>query len=127
MGTKGDNFFDLIFISGVYHHIPLEEREKVTTDIKRMLKKDGYIIIFEHNPYNPITQKIVNSCEFDRDAILLTSKNLKEYFSDKNCKLEKSAYTLFFPKQLSFLRPLEKYLEKVPCGGQHYVLYKKIK
>ena len=42
-----------------------------------MLKNDGQLIIFEHNPLNPITRKIVKECEYDEDAILLTPKKNK--------------------------------------------------
>ena len=29
------------------------------------------MFIFEHNPYNPITLKMVANCEFDADAELI--------------------------------------------------------
>ena len=36
-----------------------------------MLSEKGNIFITEHNPYNPVTRKIVSECAYDKDAILL--------------------------------------------------------
>jgi hypothetical protein len=35
--------------------------------------------------------------------------------------IDESSYCLFFPQQLSALRPFEKYLRWLPMGGQYLV------
>ncbi len=58
------------------------------------------MIIFEHNPYNPITRFMVNTCEFDKDAVLLTRKELIKIFINNGFSLIKGKYCLFFPPRL---------------------------
>ncbi len=36
-------------------------------------------------------------------------------------EIDESSYCLFFPQQLSALRPFEKYLRWLPIGGQYFV------
>ncbi len=119
------NFFDLIFISGVYHHIPINNRKESTLKIYNLLKKRGKAVIFEHNPYNPLTVKMVNTCVFDEDAILLNKKELTHLFLTNGFKYLKSNYSLFFPPRLKKFDFLEKYLNWIPFGGQYYLMVEK--
>ncbi len=119
------NFFDLIFIAGVYHHIPIKRRNDVSRQIHKLLKTHGKVVVFEHNPYNPITMKMVNTCEFDQDAIVLNKKELINIFLENNFSCEKSSYTLFFPPKLKKFSFIEKYLSWFPLGGQYYIVIKK--
>ncbi len=119
------NFFDLIFIAGVYHHIPTKERTDVSKQIYNLLNIHGKVVVFEHNPYNPITMKMVNTCEFDRDAVVLRKKELINIFLKNNFSYEKSSYTLFLPPKLKMFSFIEKYLSWFPLGGQYYIVIKK--
>lgn len=113
--------FDLIFLSGVMHHIKVDERKATLALLKSLLKKDGKIIIFEHNPLNPVTRKLVRECPFDEDAVLLRARELKSLLLEVGVNKAQSYYTLFFPAMLKFLRPLERYLRFLPLGGQYVV------
>jgi len=118
--------YDIIFIAGVFHHISPKERHNVSRNISSMLKNDGQLIIFEHNPFNPITRKIVKECEYDEDAILLTPKKLISYFSKiKKMKLKEKKYYLFIPQKFRFLNFIEKYLSWFPMGGQYFLVFNK--
>jgi len=75
--------FDLIFIAGVYHHIEPSLREEVTRRIYSLLSDNGKVICFEHNPYNPLTRHMVNTCEFDEDAVLLNKRELVNIYNLK--------------------------------------------
>jgi ubiquinone/menaquinone biosynthesis C-methylase UbiE len=48
-----DDYFDLIFLSGVYHE--LAEKKKVLTELKRLLKPGGRIVIRERTETGHIT------------------------------------------------------------------------
>lgn len=120
-----DNFFDLIFIAGVYHHIPVEQRNFVSQQIYKLCKSNAKIVIFEHNPYNPLTMKMVNTCEFDKDAVVLKKNELIKLFLDNNYSYINSSYTLFLPPKLKILNFIEKYLFWCPLGGQYYIVVKK--
>lgn len=112
--------FDLIFVSCVFHHIRSGERSVVTERINRMLKPSGDIIVFEHNPYNPLTRKIVRNNPIDADALLIPMKNLEELFLGSGFRRLSHGYTVFFPGFLKTLRPLEVYMAWLPLGGQYY-------
>ncbi len=117
--------FDLIFIASVFHHIHPSLRNDSLKDIFSLLKKGGIVVCFEHNPYNLITRYLVNTCDFDKDAVLLKKKELIKLFKKNNFKYLNSAYTLFFPPKLKRFNFLERYLSWLPLGGQYYVSFKK--
>ena len=113
--------FDLIFIACVFHHIAPPLRQGVMAQIHRLLNSGGELFIFEHNPYNPVTQKMVSACPFDADAVLLKPKELAGLMAESGLRVEKPRFALFFPSFLASLRPLEPRLKALPLGGQFYV------
>ncbi len=116
------NKYDLIFVAGVFHHIAPELRRDVVKRLLNLLNKNGVICVFEHNPYNPVTRHMVNTCPFDEDAVLLTKRGLKEtLLQHGNAKIVDSGYCLFFPEKLKKVAFLESFLTKIPLGGQHYI------
>ncbi len=123
--SKYHESFDLIFVSCVFHHIQPALRKDSMKNIYNLLKKDGQFYFFEHNPYNPITRHIVNTCVWDSDAILLKPKDSIGLIKDAGFKIEHKKYTLFFPAFLKFLRFMESFLFFLPLGGQYYIKAKK--
>lgn len=119
--TASGDLFEVIFIAGVFHHIPVNERSAAMKSLYRRLVPGGTIVIFEHNPFNPVTRKIVNDCPYDRDAVLLKPKELKNLLEDAGLSVRRSAYCLFVPPSLSALMPLEAKLGWLPLGGQYWV------
>lgn len=119
------NYFDIIFIAGVYHHIHPSIRNEVTENIRNLLKVGGRMICFEHNPYNPLTRHMVSTCAFDDDAILLTKSESELHFLSHQLVKIQAGYTLFFPPKLSYFSWLEKYISWIPLGGQYFVAFKK--
>jgi len=119
------NYFDVIFIAGVYHHIEPSLRNNVTLNIFKLAANNCNVIVFEHNPYNPLTRRMVSTCEFDRDAVLLSKKELQSIFIRAGFKNNSGSYTLFFPPILKSLSFLEKFLKWLPLGGQYYIAVKK--
>lgn len=114
--------FDIILISCVFHHIPPREREEVMKRLSRLLKPQGVLCIVEHNPYNPVTRHLVNTCPFDEDAVLLTMHETNKLISKlQNMDVYKKAYCLFFPESLKALNKVEPLLQWIPLGGQYYV------
>jgi len=117
--------FDLIFIAGVYHHIAPNLRDEVTKKIYTLLKPKGKLICFEHNPYNPLTRHMVNTCEFDKDAVLMNKNEVKNIFVKQHFKVIKGGYILFVPSKLKKLNFIETFLTWLPLGGQYYMAFEK--
>lgn len=113
--------FDLIFVASVFHHIPVAERQAVMVTLARRLAPGGSVDIFEHNPFNPVTRRIVNNCPFDADAVLLKPAELRSLLRGAGLDLRRQTYCLFVPPRLSWLLPIEKHLGWLPLGGQYWV------
>lgn len=113
--------YDLIFIAGVFHHIAVSERAGVTQRLLSLLAPQGNLIVFEHNPYNPVTRRIVSNCPYDADAVLLPPGELRALLASAGFAIVKSGYCLFIPPKLSLLAPLENLLQWLPLGGQYWV------
>jgi ubiquinone/menaquinone biosynthesis C-methylase UbiE len=116
-----DNSFDMVFVACVYHHIPVDQRRHWTAEIRRVLRADGHLLVFEHNVLNPLTRKVVRDCVFDKDAILLPRNELLKWVGQQSFRAVKAQYIVFFPRPLAFLRPVERSLGWLPLGAQYYV------
>lgn len=115
--------FDVIFVACVFHHIEKQNHQYLIEELKRTLKKDGKLFIFEHNPINPLTQKVVKDCVFDQDAKLIFPAEMKNAFIRAGFKSPKISYTLFFPRFNLFKKFffLEKHLKWFFVGAQYYI------
>lgn len=118
--------YDLIFVAGVFHHIPLLERSMAMKSIFDRLENNGEIFIFEHNPYNPITRRIVNNCPFDADAILIKKLELIDLLVNAGFVIQNQAYCLFIPPILKRISLVERFISWLPLGGQYWVKAKKL-
>lgn len=114
--------FDLVFISCVFHHIPVDQRTYWMRYIRKLLVHNGLLFIFEHNPLNPLTRHAVNTCPFDKEAILLWPKEFNRLLAAASICHKRTDYILFFPSAMRRLNVLEKYLSFIPLGGQYMVL-----
>ncbi len=113
--------YDLIVSAGVFHHIPHTEHGEIIDKLSSLLNKKGRLVIWEHNPINPVTQKIVRDCPIDEDAVLVSSKNIKTLFQRVSLSNIKISYTTFSPKFLSALNFMDPFLGWLPLGGQYLV------
>lgn len=122
-----DNLFDLVFAACVFHHIPHDEHDDLFKEIFRVIKPGGVVVIFEHNPMNPLTIHAVNTCPFDENAVLIRAGVLKDRISKSGFSDSRVTYRIFFPAFVRFLRYFERFLTKFPAGAQYYVSARKQK
>ena len=118
-----DECFDIVFVAGVLHHVEYKFHSAIVKEIFRILKKGGRLYIFEHNPLNPLTRHLVNTCVFDKDARLLKSNYTSSLILKSGLKIKKKHFIIFFPRKgiLTKLIFLEKYLQWLPLGGQYFI------
>jgi ubiquinone/menaquinone biosynthesis C-methylase UbiE len=114
-----DGRFDLVFSACVFHHIARIEHESWLTELQRVCRPSGMLIVFEHNPWNPLTLKVVHDCPFDRDANLISAPQFRRTLVRSGWHDAKITYTLFFPRSLAFLRNVERFLGFFPLGAQY--------
>jgi SAM-dependent methyltransferase len=117
-----DASYDLAYAACVFHHIDHDEHVRLLKEFHRALTADGVAFVFEHNPLNPLTVRVVNTCPFDENARLIGARAMRSRllaagFSDARVK-----YRIFFPNALRALRPAEKWLTWLPLGAQYYVM-----
>jgi SAM-dependent methyltransferase len=120
-----DKSFDAIFTACVFHHIPHEEHAKWLSELRRILRPNGVMAIYEHNPLNPLTLHAVNSCPIDVNAQLIRADVMRQRVLTNGWQDANIEYKLFFPSALKLLRPLEKYLRKFFLGAQWRLITKK--
>lgn len=113
--------FDLIVAANVFHHIPRDERMTALSRCREVLCDGGQMFLFEHNPYNPATRWVFERCPFDADAEMFSQRQALGLAHGAEMRVLHHGYTLFFPRPLSFLRPLEPMMEWLPLGAQYYV------
>ena len=113
--------FDLIFIAGVFHHIPPAERDAVSRQVVASAAPGASIVVFEHNPFNPVTRKIVRDCPYDEGVVLLRPAEMRTLLSRAGARFRKQGFSLFFPPRLKSLARFEPSLSWLPLGGQYWV------
>ena len=114
--------FDVALASCVFHHIDHAEHVAQLREIRRVLKPDGMLCVFEHNPLNPLTRHAVNTCPFDENAVLIGAPRMRRRVRAAGFADARVKYRIFFPHFLRTLRPLEPKLTWLPLGAQYYVL-----
>ncbi len=113
-----DDSFDLAVLSGVLHHIPVADRVRTLRIVRQKLRPGGRVVIFEHNPLNPLTRRAVDTCPFDDDAILLPASEVRNRLAEAGFQTVRQQYIVFFPRAFSWFRPLEPALSFCPLGAQ---------
>ena len=117
-----DASIDCIFIACVFHHIPAEHHVTLLRELRRVLRPDGALVLFEHNPLNPLTRLAVARCEFDRDAVLIGAGEMRRRLKAGGFASVERRFCLFFPPALAALRPLERLLGWLPLGAQYHLV-----
>ena len=90
--------------------------------MRRVLKPGARFFLFEHNPLNPLTVRVVRNIPFDRGVVLLRPSYAVGLMQDAGFRASPPHYYFFFPRFLRTLRPLERFLSQVPLGAQYFVV-----
>ncbi|QPF93895.1 class I SAM-dependent methyltransferase [Bradyrhizobium commune] len=114
-----DRSFDIAYAIAVMHHVPPDDWKSFLVEAARVVRPGGLVIIIEHNPVNPLTQKIVRSCPFDQNAVLLHSGQLAKLFRAAGLVDPKRQFIIFTPFDTPFFHRLDTSLGWLPLGAQY--------
>jgi SAM-dependent methyltransferase len=124
----GDIRFDFVICCHVFHHIPPAERAQTVARLATRMKPLSRLVIWEHNPFNPMGRMLVKMCPFDRDARLLTLNQTKSLFEKNSFRYREHAYVNVFPPRwlrLDAVAAIEAKLSVLPIGAQYWVSFER--
>jgi len=121
-----ENSMDIVFAICVMHHIAPPAWADMVREFRRVTKTGGLVVIFEHNPFNPLTRRVVNTCKFDANVVLLKNSTAKSLIIKNGLSLVESSYILFFPFRLPLFTRLDCMLRWLSLGAQYYVSGRKL-
>ena len=112
---------DVAVASCVFHHIDRSEHARWLGELVRVVRPGGRVFIFEHNPYNPLTRRVVRLCPFDEGVILLSPGYTRRAMQKAGLVATPAHFYFFLPNALGRLRSVEPLLRRVPLGAQYFV------
>lgn len=114
--------FDLVYCNGVFHHIAPAERAEAVRRVLAALTPSGVFALWENHPWNPGTRLVMRRVPFDRDAIMLSPPETRRLLRRAGFAVLRTDHLFIFPRALASLRPLERFVSRLPIGGQYQVL-----
>ena len=120
-----DATFDLTFTIAVLHHVDPGAWAAFVSEMGRVTRPGGLLVIFEHNPFNPLTRLAVARCEFDAGVTLVRKRVAEDLVTRGGLDVVDTAYILFFPWRLPLARAIESRMRRLPAGAQYYVAARK--
>ena len=120
-----DASMDVIYSAGVFHHIPFDEHQACAQEIFRVLKPGGIFILFELNPFNPLTVLTFKRSPVDQNATMVFPQKARKLLKPFGSLTTK--YYCFFPAFLKKLRGFERFMIKIPLGALYAIIVTKSK
>lgn len=112
---------DAAYAMCVFHHVDECKHVELLSAIRSRLKPGGLLMVYEHNPLNPLTVRVVNNCPFDINAKLIRASLMASRCRSAGFRDVSVKYRVFFPGFLKLFRFAEVFLKWLPLGGQYYV------
>jgi SAM-dependent methyltransferase len=116
-----DGAFDVALAICVMHHVPPAGWEAFVSEAHRALRPGGVLMIFEHNPWNPLTRLAVARCAFDFDATLLSAPRTTDLLRKQGFDGIGREFLFFTPFAASPVQRAEHLLKWCPAGAQYVV------
>jgi len=103
------------------HHVAPSQWSAFVGEMARVTRPRGAVMVFEHNPLNPLTRRAVNNCEFDEDAVLLGPRRVRELFASVGLDVRCRRYILLSPVGAAGACRAERLVGWLPAGAQFVV------
>ena len=116
-----DASFDIVTAMCVVHHVPVPQWSAFLAELRRTLRPGGLMVIFEHNPLNPVVHYLFKYGfgGMDEGATMVGRRRLESLIAGAGCSQVRSAYILFTPFAGRFFRWLDRVLAWLPLGAQY--------
>lgn len=115
-----DGSFDVVFAICVWHHVPPKQWTTFVAELSRVLVLRGLLLVYEHNPWNPLTRLAVSRCAFDEDAVLVSAFQAATVVRQLGFGEVSTDYLLFLPFKGDIMRRWETAMfRKLPFGAQY--------
>jgi SAM-dependent methyltransferase len=111
--------FDAAVAITVVHHVPPPQWPGFIAEMSRVVRPGGVVVIFEHNPFNPLTAYVVRTCPLDKNAVLLSSRHLSRLMRQSGLQQVTAQFILFSPFESRFFKQFERGLGWLPLGAQY--------
>ncbi len=116
-----DGTYDLTFTVCALHHVAPAKRPTVMRELARVTASGGLVVVFEHNPLNPLTRLVVRRCAFDEGVELVGRRRLWDLARAAGLAVAETRYVLLFPWAGAPFAQLERRLGRIPLGAQYFV------
>lgn len=114
--------FDAAMAICVMHHVPEKSWQRVINEMARVVRPGGVVCVFEHNPRNPLTRRVVDKCPFDADAVLLKASRVEALLEAAGLGQVRSRYILNIPPIGRVLRYVDGLGSFLALGAQYYTV-----
>ena len=104
--------------------VDASDAKHVLAEMRRVVRKGGLVMVFEHNPFNPLTRHLVNNCPIDENAVLLKSKKLLGLMGETGLSSIRSRFIIFTPIDTAFFKRFDRLIGWLPLGAQYYTIGK---
>tara|TARA_Y100000034_G_C6845531_1_gene383006 strand:+ start:70 stop:741 length:672 start_codon:yes stop_codon:yes gene_type:complete len=126
-----ENFFDFVTIIYLYNSIPEQDRMKISSEISKKIKKEGYLLIFDFSDNFLINsiRKVTTTLKKQENKYKpqLNDKILKELYPDFKIIKSKNMINLFSYRLCNFLPySLVELLDFITPKNYYMALLKKI-
>ena len=116
---------DLVFCNGVFHHISPARRAAAGEYVYKVLRAGGLFAVWENNPWNPGTRWVMKRIPFDRDAVPVSSTEMRRLLGEWGFEVVSTHFLFIFPRWLRHCRVVEPLFSRLPVGAQYQVLCRK--
>lgn len=120
-----DASFDVVFAICVLHHVELGDQMSLVNEFARVTRPGGVALVYEHNPFNPITRLVVSRCRFDEGVVLLYPSGTRRLLTEAGFVAAQTRHIIFSPVRPRLIESAERALGVVPLGAQYVAIARK--
>lgn len=104
-----------------FNHVEDEEHVEILSEIPGSLNLGGLMMVFKHNPFNPLAVLVVSNCPIDENAKLIRSPLMAQRCRGAGFKYVKVRFAVYLAGLLRGVRFAERHLSWLRMGGGDYV------